>query len=44
MYIFHYDKPNNKWNVFFWYKGGQDFVCAFNTLAEAQQYCEEHND
>lgn len=38
-YTCHYDHPNQKWNVFELVDGHEIFVQAFETLIEAQAFC-----
>ena len=44
MYKYHYDKPNDQWNVFKVIHGVELYVCSFTTLAEAQRFCKTEND
>jgi hypothetical protein len=37
MYAYHFDYPNQQWNVFQVVKGQEQFYCSFKTLAEAQE-------
>lgn len=38
-YTCHYDHPNQMWNVFELVDGHEFFVKAFETLEEAQAFC-----
>ena len=42
-YVYHFDHANQKWNVFH-VKGGQEnYVCSFDTLIDAQDFCDINN-
>jgi hypothetical protein len=44
MFTYHKDHANGKWNVFFVQENSmQDFIRAFDSLEEAQKYCDVMN-
>lgn len=43
MYKFHYDHFWGQWHVFYCHDGKDDFQCAFNTVEEASDFCDEKN-
>lgn len=40
MYDYHFDHPNNQWNVF---DGRGLYVCSFYTAKEADDFCKYNN-
>jgi hypothetical protein len=39
-YNWHYDYPNQQWNVF---DGNGNYVCSFGTADEAREFCSSAN-
>ncbi len=37
MYAYHFDYPNQQWNVFQVVNGQEQFYCSFKTLGEAKE-------
>lgn len=44
MYVFHYDKPNDQWNVYYRHDGREEYVTSFKDLQDAMNFCEEKNE
>jgi len=40
---YHYDRPNNKWNVFQIIDGHEIFIQAFDTLEEEKDFISINN-
>lgn len=43
MYVFHRDIPNNQWNVFKEEGEQESYICSFDTLEAARDFCERQN-
>ena len=38
MYTYHFDHPNQQWNVFQIVNGREEYRCSFKTLEEVNEY------
>ena len=43
MYVYHYDRANEQWNVFLKTNGREEYVCSFLELSEARAFCQSAN-
>jgi hypothetical protein len=38
-FVYHYDRPNQQWNVFKVIGGRENYICSFSTSEAANAFC-----